>query len=257
MALAALGLGACAEQPQPLKIDNALTPAEIEAGLLTPGNPLEDGPRRLGIALARRLETPLRGHALQPRRELRTHADLRPRHGQRRGQRADRPLLLENNSPAWSADGRTIRFLSDRSGSMQVWEMNPEGGDLRQLSRLDGDIEGFGISPRGDKAWYVRRVQVCDRKSSDVYKDMPHSKARIYDDLMSRHWDYWDEGWYRHIFVADFDGDRIAEGADILGADAAYDAPLAPISTWRRSPGTMRARCWPTPANPSRAPTTR
>ncbi len=36
MALAALGLGACAEQPQPLKIDNALTPAEIEAGLLTP-----------------------------------------------------------------------------------------------------------------------------------------------------------------------------------------------------------------------------
>ena len=92
---------------------------------------------------------------------------------------------------------------------MQVWEMNPEGGDLRQLSRLDADIEGFGISPRGDKAWYVRRVQVCDRKSSDVYKDMPHSKARIYDDLMSRHWDYWDEGWYRHIFVADFDGDRI------------------------------------------------
>ena len=58
-------------------------------------NPLEDGPRRLGIALARRLETPLRGHALQPRRELRTHADLRPRHGQRRGQRADRPLLGE------------------------------------------------------------------------------------------------------------------------------------------------------------------
>ena len=208
MALAALGLGACAEQPQPLKIDNALTPAEIEAGLLTPEILWKMG--RAGSASlspdgSKLLYAVTRYNLAE--NCGRTQIYVRDMASGEVSELTD--LCSENNSPAWSADGRTIRFLSDRSGSMQVWEMNPEGGDLRQLSRLDGDIEGFGISPRGDKAWYVRRVQVCDRKSSDVYKDMPHSKARIYDDLMSRHWDYWDEGWYRHIFVADFDGDRI------------------------------------------------
>ena len=244
MALAALGLGACAEQPQPLKIDNALTPAEIEAGLLTPEILWKMG--RAGSASlspdgSKLLYAVTRYNLAE--NCGRTQIYVRDMASGEVSELTD--LCSENNSPAWSADGRTIRFLSDRSGSMQVWEMNPEGGDLRQLSRLDGDIEGFGISPRGDKAWYVRRVQVCDRKSSDVYKDMPHSKARIYDDLMSRHWDYWDEGWYRHIFVADFDGDRIAEGADILGADAAYDAPLAPYFdmaeiAWNHA-GTMLA----------------
>ena len=227
MALAALGLGACAEQPQPLKIDNALTPAEIEAGLLTPGNPLEDGPRRLGIALARRLETPLRGHALQPRRELRTHADLRPRHGQRRGQRADRPPLLENNSPAWSADGRTIRFLSDRSGSMQVWEMNPEGGDLRQPLAARRRHRGLRHQPRGDKAWYVRRVQVCDRKSSDVYAICPTPKHVSMTTLMSRHWDYWD-------------GDGTATSS--WPTSTATASPRAPTSSAPMRPTTRR---WP------------
>ena len=38
-----------------------------------------------------------------------------------------------NADPKWSADGEKIYFLSDRSGSMQVWEMTPAGGNARQL----------------------------------------------------------------------------------------------------------------------------
>ena len=57
---------------------------------------------------------------------------------------------------------------------------------------------------------------------------MPKSKARIYDDLMARHWDYWDEGSYRHIFVGELAGGKASEGVDILGPEAAWDAPLAP-----------------------------
>ena len=64
--------------------------------------------------------------------------------------------------------------------------MSPTGGNVRQLSDLKGGIEGFGISPRGDKAWYVQRVQAADRRSADIHKDMDKSQARIYDDLMAR-----------------------------------------------------------------------
>ena len=61
---------------------------------------------------------------------------------------------------------------------MQVWEMDAAGGSVRQLSDFDRDVEGFGISPCGDKAWYVRRVQVAARRSADIHKDMPESRAR-------------------------------------------------------------------------------
>ena len=57
---------------------------------------------------------------------------------------------------------------------------------------------------------------------------MDKSKARIYSDLMARHWDYWDEGDYSHIFVADLTANGISNDKDIIGAAAAWDAPLAP-----------------------------
>ena len=88
-------------------------------------------------------------------------------------------------------------------------------------------------------------MRTADRRSSDIYKDMDKSKARIYDDLMARHWDYWDEGEYRHIFVGELGKGVVTGGRDIM-PDAQWDAP---ISTWPRSPGTTPGRCWPTPAN--------
>lgn len=43
-----------------------------------------------------------------------------------------RPYLDE--TPSWSRDGR-IAFQSDRTGRMEVWTMNADGTDLRQITR--------------------------------------------------------------------------------------------------------------------------
>ena len=100
---------------------------------------------------------------------------------------------------------------------------------LHQVSDIEGDIEAFGIAPTAEKVYYVQPVHVKDILSKDVYKDMDKSKARIYDDLMARHWSYWDEGDYRHIFVADFNAAKgISNPVDIIGSEAAWDTPLAP-----------------------------
>ena len=135
-----------------------------------------------------------------------------------------------NADPKWSADGRKIYFLSDRSGSMQVWRMNAAGGDATQVTGSGGgegvpDVEGFGVSPDEKHIWWVQAVQTARRKSSDVYKDMDKSKARIYDDLMARHWDYWDEGSYRHIFIGELGKGLVTGGTDIM-PDAQWDACL-------------------------------
>ncbi|MFQ8804793.1 MAG: hypothetical protein ACLR8Y_06290 [Alistipes indistinctus] len=42
----------------------------------------------------------------------------------------------------------------------------------------------------------------------------------IYDDLMARHWDYWDDGSYLHLFVAEMDDGRMAGGMDIMAGRA-------------------------------------
>ena len=244
MAIAAVGLGSCEKRPQPLTIDNALTDAEIAAGVLTP-EVMWKMSRAGGAALSpdgRTLLYQQTDYSMAANRGVTTlHTEALDTK-----QVTDLTDGSSNNLAArWSADGKTIYFLSDRSGSMQVWAMDASGGNVRQLSDFARDVEGFGISPRGDKAWYVQRTPVAARRSSEIHKDMPESKARIYDDLMVRHWDYWDEGEHMHLFVGDFGPEGMKQGVDIIGADAAWDVPLAPYFdmaeiAWNHA-GTMLA----------------
>ena len=224
-----LALGACGGNseegaPQPLTIDNALTDAEKECGLLTPevmwkmsrigAQALSPDGSQLLYALTQYNLAENRGITTLWLRDMATGQETR---------------LTDYNSTNHSAqwlDDQNIAFLSNRSGSSQVWAMNINGSGVRQLTDFDFDVEGFGIA--GDHAFYVKRVKVAPLKGSDVYADMDKSAVRIYDDLMVRHWDYWDDGSYLHIFAADYANGRIAEGVDIIGEDAAYDAPLAP-----------------------------
>ena len=227
MAIAAMGVSSCEKRPAPLTIDNALTATEIAEGRLTP---------EVMWKMSRASQS-----SLSPDGAWLLYAQTDYNMAENRGsttlwveelatkevrQLTDR--TSQNTAPKWSADGKHIYFLSDRSGSMQLWQMNADGTHPQQVSDFGFDIEGYGIAPTGERAWYVRTVHVADRRSADIHKDMDKSKARIYDDLMVRHWDYWEEGDHRHIFVADLTNGSLAEGVDIIGAEAAWDAPLAP-----------------------------
>ena len=233
MAIAALGLGACDERPKPLAIDNALTAEEIAAGRLTPevmwkmgragSSSLSADGSRLLYTVTHYNMAENRGVTAIYVQELASGAVH---------QLTD--FASNNSSPAWSPDGSRIYFLSDRSGSSQVWVMDADGGNATLVTGKGGsegipDVEGFGISPDGKHIWWVQGVQPAGVaiRSSDRYKDMDKSKARIYDDLMVRHWDYWDEGTYRHIFVGELGKGLVTSGRDIM-PDAAWDAPLAP-----------------------------
>ena len=229
MAIAALTLGACApkEQGSALEIDNTLTAEQIAEARFTPDVMWKMG-RLGGAALSPDGKTALYTVTYYSVAENRSLTQIYTRDMASGEQKALTDNTSSNSDAQWSADGSLIYFSSARSGSSQVWQMKADGSAQKQLTNVEGGIEGYGIAPTGDKLFYVKKVHAADVKSSDVHKDMDKSQARIYDDLMARHWNYWDEGEYSHIFVADIAADGVKNDKDILGADAAWDAPLAP-----------------------------
>ncbi len=227
MLTAALTMSSCSSESSVLEIDNSLTKAEKEAGILSPEVMWKMG--RLGSTSLNpagdKLLYTISYYDMKESRGLTSIyvEDVATSKAQK---------LTDNSascsSPAWSADGSTIYFMSGKSGKSQVWAMDANGENMRQITNFEKDVEGFGVSPMGDKLFYVQRVKVENRKSSDVHPDMGKSSARIYDDLMVRHWDYWEEGTYLHIFVGDLSAEGASEGVDIIGEEAAWDTPLAP-----------------------------
>ena len=138
MVIAAVGLGACDDRrPQPLTIDNALTADEIAAGRLTPEVMWKMS--RAGSS------------SLSPDGTTLLYAQTDYNMAQNRGVTTIwvqdmasgavtrlTDTASNNADPKWSADGRKIYFLSDRSGSMQVWRMNAASGDATQVTGSGG-----------------------------------------------------------------------------------------------------------------------
>ncbi|MDR2127425.1 MAG: alpha/beta fold hydrolase [Prevotellaceae bacterium] len=132
-------------------------------------------------------------------------------------------LADDVSDPVWNKTGDKLYVMKDG----QIFTADIASGSLAQVSFIDGGIEGFGIAPAENRLFYTKKVAVEKRNSAEIYPDMEKSQAKIYDDLMARHWNYWDEGKYSHIFVAEIKDGKIANGKDIMEGEA-WDAPMAP-----------------------------
>lgn len=52
-------------------------------------------------------------------------------------------------APRWSPDGRSLAFLSDRSGSVQIYLLSLNGGEARQISHLRNGVTEYSWKPDG------------------------------------------------------------------------------------------------------------
>ncbi|MFP4620453.1 MAG: alpha/beta fold hydrolase [Bacteroidales bacterium] len=127
----------------------------------------------------------------------------------------------------WRPDGEKIGYLSSENGTTQLWEMNPDGSDKKQISHIEGGINGFEYAPNQEKILYIKEVKL-DESVQDIHPDLPEANARIEDDLMYRHWDEWHNYKYSHVFVADYNGLELTNSLDIMEGEK-YHAPLEPF----------------------------
>ena len=138
-------------------------------------------------------------------------------------------LTITNNresNPIWINNGEKIAFLSNESGTSQIWTMNPDGGGMTQISNIEGGVNGFSISPDGKKVLFVKDVKSIET-APDRYNDLPEASGRIVDDVMYKHWDHWVES-VPHPFLADINGSSLSNIIDILEGEP-YQSPLTPF----------------------------
>src|SRR5436189_851884 len=60
-----------------------------------------------------------------------------------------------SHSPAWSPDGATLAFLSDRTDKQQIYVIDPRGGEAEAVTSLDDGVTRFAWSPDGKRMAYT------------------------------------------------------------------------------------------------------
>ena len=127
----------------------------------------------------------------------------------------------------WMTGGSKIAFMSaDADGKMQLWIMNADGTDRRQISDVAKGIGGFLFSPDEKQVVLISNVKYA-QNAADIYPDLPKATGRVVDDLMYKHWDEWVTE-IPHPLVGTFDGVKVDNLKDILG-DQPFESPMKPF----------------------------
>jgi dipeptidyl aminopeptidase/acylaminoacyl peptidase len=164
------------------------------------------------------------------------------------GKRGATPLRLtdggpNSNSAEWSKDGRFIYFLSNRSGTNQVWRIGTAGAGLKgdapvpestQVTNLPLDVGSFRVSPKGDRILVSLEVfqdcadLACTKKRLD---GTSHSAATgaLHTELFVRHWDAWSDGRRSQLFAMALSDGGVAQGAPVNLTGGIGDVPGKPF----------------------------
>ncbi len=123
----------------------------------------------------------------------------------------------------WINNGNSIMYL--RAG--QIWIMDKDGKNQKQISNHTNYISEFKLSPDQSKVLFVSKVKSA-KKAYDIWPDLDKASGRLINDLMYRHWDHFVEE-IPHPFIAEFDGKTIKNSFDILEG-LPYECPTLPLS---------------------------
>jgi len=137
------------------------------------------------------------------------------------------------HDPRFSADGRFIYFLSNASGSDQLWRVAVGGGAAEQLTRLATDIAGYSLAPSRDRIaiWADRDLACADFNCANVpAARQGQGSARVYDETFVRHWDAWTEPNVRsRIFTFPLVDGRPQGAGTPVARNLVGDAPSKPF----------------------------
>jgi dipeptidyl aminopeptidase/acylaminoacyl peptidase len=140
------------------------------------------------------------------------------------------------NSARWTADSKTIYFLSSRSGSSQVWRTERGLTTATQVTKAPFDIGAFRLSPDGRKLAIAQSVfPDCDTLQCTADRDAAtaakKTTGQVFDRLFVRHWDQWADGKRNHLYVLTLDEKGLSTTGEPVAIMKGFDgdAPSKPF----------------------------
>jgi dipeptidyl aminopeptidase/acylaminoacyl peptidase len=117
-----------------------------------------------------------------------------------------------NQRARWSPDSRRIAYISDRGGSSQLWLMDADGANPKQVTNLSTEADGVLYSPDGKNLLFTSEVypecgadDACNKRNIEGDKNAK-VHARIYTELLYRHWTSWQSRRRSHLLVVPISG---------------------------------------------------
>jgi len=109
-------------------------------------------------------------------------------------------------SPRWDAQGKSLWFISTRSGSAQVWRILIDGGEAEQITDYALDVANLIVAPDGKHIAFNAHVfpeHGSIEQTKKRLEELAQAQAtgRVYESIFVRHWDQWKDGRRSHLFV--------------------------------------------------------
>ncbi len=138
-------------------------------------------------------------------------------------------------SAQFAADGRSVYFLSPRSGTMQVWRLPLAGGEAEQVTSYPLDVGSYQLSPDGKSlAFSLEVFNDCEDLACTEKRLSEREASKVtgvlYERLFVRHWDTWADGRRNQLFAAVIGADGKAAAEPLkLSRDIDGDVPSKPF----------------------------
>jgi dipeptidyl aminopeptidase/acylaminoacyl peptidase len=122
----------------------------------------------------------------------------------------------KDGHPRWSPDGKHILFESNRSGDGQLWVIDLDGGEAKQLTTIASEAGNALWSSDGKTIAFVSAVypefsekpfkesDEANKKRNEEKEKSP-VKAKVFTKLFYRHWVEYVEDKRQHLFVMPYD----------------------------------------------------
>ncbi len=122
----------------------------------------------------------------------------------------------------------SIPDLAANKNSSKLFMIPLIGGVATPLDSLGSLVADGSISKDGKYQLQEHLVKVEKVQAADYYPEMNKANAQIFDGLNYRHWDTWEDGKYRHVFLHKMIDGKADEGKDLMPNEP-YDSPQQPM----------------------------
>jgi len=138
---------------------------------------------------------------------------------------------VNETSPQFSHDGKTVWFQSDKGGEDNVWAIAVAGGVPTQVTDLKGGIGGFKVAPTEDKMliWADRLPGAPSSEPAMVKKRDDAGNGRTFDQMFIRHWASWSDGTRSQLFVLPMANGKTSGYGKAIEGGLVGDTPSKPF----------------------------